>query len=388
MLGLLTYLPTILRLPHALFAIALAFALFRNHKGIVKLFACPKKTNKALIILLGISLLSIINMLINVYTNKVSFYFPYPIGLLATFLIAISLKPKDIKIIFWLACFEAFIVFIEFALNTDSIIPALSSVNSASTDLLYFNRPLGLSYNSSIAAYKFLAALLIADFIKYKNKWVFIAKLVLLGGVFFTFSRTVFIVLAIYYTVKIIIRYKSILSQVLNLKINKKDFWYLIITGFLIIAFISISILQFNKIKTQFTKGSDNIELSGREVIWPQFAEFIKENPVMGNYSHKYYADYKHIKNKAHAHNSFLQVLADNGFIIFALYLLIIFAHINRRNALYVTIFILYSLTQYGIFWGISLIDILFISILMKKYNSNFAIEKSTDSNFSSPKTD
>jgi O-antigen ligase len=388
MLGLLTYLPTILRLPHALFAIALAFALARNYQSIIKLFATPLKIHKTLVIILAIALLSIINMLINVYYNNTNFYFPYPLGLIATFLIAISLKPKDIKIIFWLACFEALIVFIEFALNTDSIIPALSNLNSASSDLLYFNRPLGLSYNSSIAAYKFLAALLIADFINYKGKWIFVAKLVLIVGIFFTFSRTVFVVLAVYYIVKLIIRYKSILSQVLNLKINKKDFGYLIITGLLIIAFISIGILKFNNIKTQFTKGSDNIELSGREVIWPQFAEFIKENPIMGNYSHKYYADYKHIKNKAHAHNSFLQVMADNGIIIFGLYLLLIIININRRNALFISIFVLYSITQYGIFWGISLLDILFLSILMRKYYPNVAFEKSTNLKISTPKTD
>jgi hypothetical protein len=359
MLGLFTYIPTILGIPHTLFVVTLLFAIFKNYKNILSLFNSWNQINKTFLIILTIAILSGLNMLLHLRVSHEPIYFPYPIAMIATFLIAISIRRNDMKIIYWLIVIEALIVCLEFGLQTETIIPWISVPKHTSSSLLYFNRPFGLSINSSVAAYKFMVGLLIIDFINYRNKWVSIGKTLLLLGILFTFSRTVIVVLVIYYLFKYAKRYKSIFIQLTQLKLMKKDLSFLIISGIIGATILGFSIINYNSINQQFTKGSGQVELSGREKIWPQFVTFIKSNPIVGNHSQKFYADYKNIPKKAHAHNSFLQVIADNGIIIFLFYALLLFATIKRQNALYISILILYSISQYGIFWGISIIDIL-----------------------------
>jgi hypothetical protein len=49
---------------------------------------------------------------------------------------------------------------------------------------------------------------------------------------------------------------------------------------------------------------------------------------------------------------------------------LLIFRNITKKNAIFVLLIIVYSLFQYGIFWGISLLDIIFFQILFFGYSN------------------
>jgi O-antigen ligase len=70
-----------------------------------------------------------------------------------------------------------------------------------------------------------------------------------------------------------------------------------------------------------------------------------------------------------HAHNSFLQLLASNGIIISFLFLGILFFIWTKKNLLLLIPILLYSCFQYGIFWGFSLLDVFFFSILITNTN-------------------
>jgi len=107
--------------------------------------------------------------------------------------------------------------------------------------------------------------------------------------------------------------------------------------------------------------------LSGRIEIWQKNREFIKHNFFWGNNSYKYYINY--YGAKAHAHNSYLQILATHGVAIFFLYLLLVFRNIRKDNYIYVIPILIYSLSQYGIFWGFSLTDIVLFIFLFSKLN-------------------
>ena len=67
-----------------------------------------------------------------------------------------------------------------------------------------------------------------------------------------------------------------------------------------------------------------------------------------------------------HAHNSFLQVIANNGILLGGFLIVLTLAKLNKKNIVYIVPLLVYSLTQYGIFWGTSLTDVVFFALLCK----------------------
>ncbi len=204
---------------------------------------------------------------------------------------------------------------------------------------------LGLSYNSSVVAMKILVALLI---IKMKsvqlNKVLLGLLLILLAAASITtFNRTLFIVEAFliahvaYFFLLKSIPYKALLGT--------------IVVGFLLIISVLVLLLIGHNIPTIDI-------LTGRDHIWLSFSKFITEHVIFGNGSIKLWI------GGYHAHNSFLELIATNGLVISCFYFLLILRNTTKENLVFVVAIILYSLTQYGMFWGISLIDILLIHFL------------------------
>jgi O-antigen ligase len=131
----------------------------------------------------------------------------------------------------------------------------------------------------------------------------------------------------------------------------------LIAFGFTVLGFL---VVEFSEtIINQFTRNTQKVDLSGREKIWAQYIDQILSNPWFGNASHKVWFKY-------HAHNSFLQLIATNGIIISIFYFGFIVTHARRNNLIYLAVMMVYSFFQYGIFWGISIIDIVFYVFLLK----------------------
>jgi len=113
-----------------------------------------------------------------------------------------------------------------------------------------------------------------------------------------------------------------------------------------------------SKIYDQFTRGTKKIELAGRPDIWARYFKFIESNKYFGNYSQKLEVNLNMNDQKQHSHNSFIQVAANHGLIIASLFLILLFGNITRRNYIYIIALAIYSLAQYGIFWGFSITDI------------------------------
>lgn len=376
MTGILTYLPTLAFVPHAAFVIALVYVLIFRRKKLIAHFKNISKFPNEFLVLMAIAVFSLINYFVGYVWFNYEIGFPYPVLLLATYLIAMGMTEKDLKFVFWLAVFEAVVVIAEFAVGTNSFLPTYKSATYSDEGLLYFSRPMGLSYNSSIVAYKLMIGVFIAEYLQMNSRLYRLAQLLLFAGILLTFSRTIIVVLLVYFAFRYSGVYILGFIKLLKFRISRKLFVFLALFTIVLAGVGLLTVTQIDKISNQFTKGRGNIEFSGREVIWPQFIDFIKENPISGNHSVKFYADYHGRSNLAHAHNSFLQVLADNGIVIFSLYLLLIGMSVNRGNALLVMAFVVYSLTQYGVFWGISLIDIVFMVIL---FNRNMLPDKKVE---------
>lgn len=357
MIGLLTYLPTVAFVPHLVYALIFLYLLFKKGRNI----QLGKWYNLLFILLIiGFSIGNSIGHTENI--RKTTDYIPYLLLLIISYIAGLSFTKKDAKILVYLIAIECLVVLLEFSMGTTTFFTGLDSYReiSNSSSLLYSKRPLGLSVNSSIAALKIFVAILLLYYYKLKGNWINLCKLLLFIGCVLTFNRTVIVAIVCF----------ALLYFFANLKTLQIKKWQSI-GVFLLFAAISLGLSFYideiaQQVISQFTRNTGKIELAGRGVVWQKYYEYIQHHFLFGNGSYKYLL-YNYIPNKIyHAHNSFLQALSTNGIFIFIFYVLLIVFNTTKQNFIYIFSILLYSISQYGIFWGVSLLDIVFLAFLLQ----------------------
>lgn len=357
MIGFLIYLPTLAFMPHSLYLLAIIYSFFRyrsltfnNTNDLTFLNKTLDISIIALIVMLSILNYFIGHGLSGISSGKVPSFLLLPF----TYLIALLLDKRDIHIIITLTLIECLAVFAEYLYGVSTFFSSLERYNEiGSSDLIYYNKPLGLSYNSSIVAAKLFLAFLLLDLVKIKTPLKVIFQLSILACIFLTFNRTVFLSIGIYIVLKNILKFLSSRFTIIKWSV------YLNIGIVILITLALFSALFWEEILNQLTRKTGIVELSGRDRIWAHYFEFANNNFLLGNHSFKYYF------GEYHAHNSFLQLLTTNGILISLIYIYLIVRNINIGNFVYVIAIFSYCFFQYGIFWGISLMDILFFYILI-----------------------
>lgn len=361
MIGLLTYLPTTAYLPQFFFLLAFLYVLVRERNMFLERFTFfindPKHPlNWNFLIIILIILFSTINRLI--HWNAVGDYsefFPYFILLIPTYVIAIGFKKKDAQVLAWLVAIEAVVVILEWMLGVSTFDTSLTGfVTFKPGDLAYFQRPLGLSESSSHIASKLFVAFMAIDFFKFKhNIWVFV-KVLMVAAVVLTFNRSVILALSIYIGISQFIAFSKFKYKMENAVVAFVSF---VLGG---IGFLTILVLKGKDLIAQLTRNTGKIELTGREYLWADFYVFIEEHLVFGNNSIKLWLD------GYHAHNSYIEVIATNGIFIALFYFILVYRNIKGSNWYFVIPILIFGVTQYAFFWGISLFDILFWAILFQ----------------------
>lgn len=368
MIGFFLFLLSIDLLPHYFFVLVILLVIYKNRHGVFY-----RKLNKKDIVIVSlilcIILLSFINSLVHIKKlNSLFNLFPYTSLMLGSFIIGKYISQKDIKIFITFVMLEVVIGIFEFLMGINTILIWKEyfinyKLENYGAGLFYFNTVFGISGNSSSLAEKILMSILLIHYFKLfdKKRLVFLFPILILGLVF-SFQRTSILVLVIFYVLIGGIKlWKFISAKRIVLKLNLK----LQIIIFFLIGISIISVYKSKDIYNQFARGNEKIELSGREIIWPQFINFIKENLWSGYYSQKFIIKY-YEKSTAQAHNSFLQVLANHGIIIFIFFIVLIVFSIKSYNWIYITALLIYSLFQYALFWGISLIDVIFFIFVLQ----------------------
>lgn len=368
MIGFFLFLLSIDLLPHYFFVLLILLVIYKNRHEIFY-GKINKKDIVIVSLILCITLLSCINSLVHIKKLDSLFnLFPYTSLMLGSFVIGKYIPQKDIKILIILVTFEATIGIFEFLMGINTILIWKEyfvnyKLENYGAGLFYFNTAFGISENSSSLAEKILMSILLIHYFKLfdKKRLIFLFPILILGLVF-SFQRTSILVLVIFYVLVGISKlWKFISAKRIALKLNLK----LQIIIFFLIGISIISVYKSKDIYNQFARGNEKIELSGREIIWPQFTNFIKENLWFGYYSQKFRIKYTE-KSTAQAHNSFLQVLANHGVIIFMFFIVLIVFSIKSYNWIYITALLIYSLFQYALFWGISLIDVVFFIFILQ----------------------
>lgn len=122
-----------------------------------------------------------------------------------------------------------------------------------------------------------------------------------------------------------------------------------------------------------FLGKTSEVNASGRDLIWANYASFIENHLWFGNGSNKLMLRQCNPKTGnyelIHAHNSFLMLLATNGLLIFILRIVWMLFLWERKNTILIITVLIYSMFQYGIFWGFSLLDVIFVSLIMSSIN-------------------
>ena len=361
MIGFLTYLPTTAYIPQFFFLVAFLYVIVRDRKtfltSIQEFKDNPKHpVNWNFLIVLLIILSSILNRLIHWDSvNGIEQLFPYFVLLIPTYVIAVGFNRMDARVLIGLVAFEAIVVVTQWVIGVSTFDSSLEGYATFEEGALaYFQRPFGLSSGSSIMATKLFLAYLLLDFFQFKNKLSWLARGLFLLAIVFTFNRTVILSLSVYLVL-------SQMGAFFKLKYILENAWVGLITAIIGgIGTVSLVVVKGADLVGQLTRNTGAIELTGREYLWQDFYKFISEHLILGNGSMKLWLD------GYHAHNSYIELIATNGIIISMLYFLLIYRNIKASNWLFIVSILIFGITQYAFFWGISLFDILLIVFLVK----------------------
>lgn len=326
------------------------FILKYNYKKDINIF-----------LIVAIVCLSQINLLFSLNAGDEDFklqnYLTFTVLTPFAYLLSKAVNERDIKIFIYFVTFECLFVFYESFHGISTVFSGLEGYSEFESvdDLIYFNRPYGLSNNASGVAEKLLVSIMFLSLLGRKMRYSFVYYTIFFGALILNFGRTAIVCIVFFYCIKFIVDFY-------DQPIRKKIYTILLIIGMVFFLLTFIDYNFYTEILRQFTRGTDALDLSGRDEIWSKFIDFISNNLLLGNNSRKLYFD--HYGTQAQAHNSFIMALATHGLFIFFFYFFMLCFNLSKFNFKYVLTICLFSMTQYAIYWGISFMDIVFLFFL------------------------
>lgn len=279
-------------------------------------------------------------------------------------------------------------------------------------ELLYDSRVYGLSVNSSILGLKVFAAFLLIDYVRFNAFWEWVLRVLLLVGLLISFSRTPILVLIAYWGLTGLIGVFR--QKTRTVKVPALQFKLMV----LLAVFVFNSSLKYqltrgessaesayttsaNASKPKIPKNTNTIPIkpgqvepekqrmgdrlmmqaegvqsSGRKLIWINYINFIEANLWFGNGSDKLmlrsYQPGTNSYKEVHAHNSYLQLLASHGLIIFLLFVLFYLMYSKWINLIVVGSILLFCMANYSIFYGFSYMDVVLLIFLVNPLKLNY----------------
>lgn len=364
LLAVLTYLPTLVLVPQAIIYILISLIGF-------VLFLKDAKRNKInrndfyiVLFVLASFVIYVVGKpyAIDETSKSLNDFIPYTFFILTTIYFS---KHLNIKVLKWILLFiilECIIGIIQYMIGVPFFFApkAVGMQGFGESEYLYYNKVYGLSAVTSVFALKVFSGFLLLYFINdYKfSKYIYI---ILIGGLLVTFNRTAIVSSMVF---SALVFFENLKSR--NIKIK-------ILTILSLTIIIGLIWVNINKIQYQFFRGNE-VDLSGRDMVFPYYINFIQENIFFGNFFTKHWVALS-IDRVYHAHNSFLQTFANMGLIFGGGLVLILFRRINRLNLIYIFPIIIYSLFQYGVFWGVSYLDIIFFYFLYNVFREKNKVQ-------------
>lgn len=293
-------------------------------------------------------------------------FIPLQLSLISSLVIATSITKKIAYYLIIFILVECFSGYLQILLGLKTFFPFVSVAIPEMGDphgLLYYMRVYGFGENSSgFAGNVIIMATLFSLFFCEQPRRIKVMV--------FTFSLFALIVsfsrsgLFAYALLLLVIFVK-------DFKINHLKF--LLPTVFVCII-ASYYFVDWGDFFSQLSRGRGHVDITGRDLIWSYYFQEIGQNPIFGNGSLRNYL-FVPPYGLMHAHNSYIMLLYVLGilplfFMIFPIFLLAI-----RKFRLFIFLIALltYSFAQYFLFWGASLADIIFFSVLVSHRFKNVA---------------
>lgn len=233
--------------------------------------------------------------------------------------------------------------------------------------LLYYMRVYGFSENSSgFAGNVIIMVTLFSLFFFEQSRKIKI--------VFFSIS---FLGLLVCFSRSGLLAYALLVLVVFSKDFKIKDLQFLLPLLFLTLI-AAFFLVDWSSVFTQFSRGRETVELSGRDLIWSYYFQQISYHPIFGNLSLRNFL-FIPPYGLMHAHNSYIMVLYIFGILpLFFIMLPILYLALRRMNVFILLIALLtYSLAQYFLFWGASLADIVFFAALVSGFSkSRISLDK------------
>lgn len=278
---------------------------------------------------------------------------PYTLFIITTIKFSEILDHKIVKIILFMIIGETLLAILQYILGIPYFIKpsAVGMQAFGESEYLYYNKVYGLSAVTSIFAMKIFVGVLLNYYCQTSKTIRRLFFAILIAGLIATFNRTAMVSSILFF---LIVLGANIRHGNIRLKIA--TFFGLIALG--VFVFLNLEVLE-----NQFFRGKE-VDMSGRDMVFPYYFNFIIEHRLFGNFFSKHWAELQ-LDRVYHAHNSFLQTFTNMGLLFGCVLMGFLLRKINRLNYLYVTPILVYSMFQYGILWGVSFLDILFFFFLL-----------------------
>lgn len=373
LLALIIYLTSVAQMPQTIFYIIIMLLGIYYSLGNFKKLKFEKSDIILIVFIIGTSISFVVgkvfgstSYIFKDYERSIDL-FPFTIILFGTIFFSKSISLELMKYLLYFIIFESGVAIFEFIIGIQYIIPPGDiggETKFGETDLLYYNRVFGLSPNVSVLGLKLVVGIVFFIFLE-ERKYFNISKIYLLlmmTTTLLSFQRTAILTVLLF----LIMYYFPMLFKI-KLKLKLVLIFVSLCVSFLIIS-------KFDLILFQFTRGKTEDFNDVRSIVFGFFIDFSLNNFIWGNFSEKIYMSFW--GHSYHAHNSYLQLLATVGLPLFVVWILYLSQIINKYSLIFVFPFFVYSLTQYGIFWGCSLFDIAMYSLI---FQSKFKLENKQD---------
>lgn len=328
-----------------------------------------------------------------------------------------GISNRTMQLLLLAVLLEVVVAVIEYVCNVRSLfVPPAKELIIESKASLYDSRVYGFGANSPIFALRCFIALFFLQGLNW-NRWIKVVILgILMTGILLSFNRSVIVALWVFLPLSV--------AQVLWARRRLWKEWYRLREVQDTLLVLSLTILVFSNgfVWNSFMRGGKQEQLevpigeidwshytltcqqahafpmknasevdttgyysrmllektrglnsSGRKLIWLNYTAFLSENKLFGNGSDKLMLRTINPKSREvelmHAHNSFLMVFSTHGVIIGLLFLLMYLFWWKWRNVPFVLAILVYSLLQYGLFWGFSYLDVVLVAALLMPFN-------------------
>lgn len=354
-LSILVYLPTLVLVPQAFIYIVISLI------GLVKWmtdlqFNKIKKEDVFYILFLSISFLiyfvgkpyAIVD-----YNKSINDFIPYTLFIVTTIKFSGILDQKIIRFILIIIIIESLIGILQYVIGVPYFIKptAVGMQEFGESEYLYYNKVYGFSAVTSIFAMKIFVGILLNYYCPSSKLIKRIFYIILFAGLLVTFNRTAIVSSIIFFSI-------VFMANIRHGNIRLKIF-----TFFSLIALIVVVALNIDVLENQFFRGKE-VDMSGRDLVFPYYLNFIIDNPIFGNFFSKHWAELQ-VDRVYHAHNSFLQTFTNMGLFFGGILVVFLLRKITKQNYFYVIPILIYSLFQYGILWGVSFLDVIFFFFLL-----------------------